>query len=80
MNSDERSKTARKFAGVVVGGTFDRLHEGHWFLLTTALETVTEGGHLLVGIATGPLLAKKLLSEVCHFCVFFVFFIFARKI
>ena len=53
-----------KYHGVVVGGTFDRLHDGHRLLLRTAVQVVTPGGLLVVGISTGVLLQNKYLAEV----------------
>eukprot|EP00271_Cylindrocystis_brebissonii_P021050 TRINITY_DN733_c0_g5_i1.p1 TRINITY_DN733_c0_g5~~TRINITY_DN733_c0_g5_i1.p1 ORF type:complete len:786 (-),score=146.08 TRINITY_DN733_c0_g5_i1:112-2469(-) len=54
-----------RFRGVVVGGTFDRLHKGHELLLRSALALVAPGGVLAVGISTGPeLLRRKVLYEL----------------
>lgn len=53
-----------EYEGVVVAGTFDRLHLGHTQLLRKALSLVAQGGRLVVGISNGQLLAKKPLKEV----------------
>lgn len=57
-------KADRECQGVVVAGTFDRLHLGHTQLLSKALSLVAQGGRLIVGISNGKLLASKTLSEV----------------
>lgn len=45
---------------VAVGGTFDRLHQGHKVLLSCAAAIATKG--LVVGISTEPLLRDKAAS------------------
>ncbi len=53
----------RRFKCVAVGGTFDRLHEGHKALLTRACQV---GERVIVGIATGKLLEKKVRKELIY--------------
>eukprot|EP00850_Spirogloea_muscicola_P012435 SM000080S22950 [mRNA] locus=s80:289938:293695:+ [translate_table: standard] len=57
-------KTVKEYPGVVVGGTFDHLHEGHKLLMRRALQLVEDEGVFVVGISTGRLLSKKKLKEL----------------
>ncbi|KAL2610798.1 hypothetical protein R1flu_022490 [Riccia fluitans] len=50
------------YKAVVLGGTFDRLHDGHRLLLKAAADAAKE--RVLVGISDGPMLEKK---ELKHF-------------
>lgn len=50
------------YSGVVIGGTFDRIHNGHKLLLATALLLADE--KITVGVADGDLLKNKILSEL----------------
>ncbi|CAI7800186.1 unnamed protein product [Closterium sp. NIES-54] len=56
----------RKLSGaygcVVVGGTFDRLHDGHRLLLRTAAAAARE--RVVVGITVGRMLQSKELCEL----------------
>ncbi|XP_011406584.1 PREDICTED: bifunctional coenzyme A synthase-like [Amphimedon queenslandica] len=54
--------TITPHSDVALGGTFDSIHIGHLLLLTTAALIATK--RVLVGIADGPLLAKKVLGEL----------------
>lgn len=47
---------------VCLGGSFDRIHRGHLLLIATAIACVRPCGKLLIGIADGPLLTKKLYT------------------
>nr|CAG4651928.1 EOG090X0864 [Triops cancriformis] len=47
---------------VVLGGTFDRLHEGHKYLLNTAVSRTKR--RLTVGVTDGVMLRKKILWEL----------------
>jgi len=52
----------KQYTGVVIGGTFDRLHDGHKLLIQTALLLADE--KFTVGVANGPLLENKILKEL----------------
>ena len=47
---------------VAVGGTFDHMHQGHHLLL--AATALSSSNSCFVGVASGPLLADKVLSEL----------------
>ena len=49
------------YDGVVIGGTFDRIHDGHRLLVATALLLANK--KFTCGVAEGPLLEKKILKE-----------------
>uniref|UniRef100_A0A915IRI8 Cytidyltransferase-like domain-containing protein n=1 Tax=Romanomermis culicivorax TaxID=13658 RepID=A0A915IRI8_ROMCU len=49
-------------SGVVLGGTFDRIHNGHKFLLTVAALLAKD--KLICGVTDGPMLERKLLYEL----------------
>ena len=52
----------RLYGAVAVGGTFDRFHNGHRLLL--AQSALRAEKRILVGVADGPLLTNKALSEL----------------
>ncbi|XP_068247201.1 bifunctional coenzyme A synthase [Palaemon carinicauda] len=54
------------YSNVVLGGTFDCIHDGHKILLSEALLRCTR--KLTVGIADGPLLKNKTLKELIAPC------------
>ncbi|XP_072969102.1 phosphopantetheine adenylyltransferase 1-like [Typha angustifolia] len=47
---------------VVLGGTFDRLHDGHRRLLKASADLARD--RIVVGVCTGPMLAKKELAHL----------------
>eukprot|EP00897_Mesotaenium_endlicherianum_P000930 jgi/Mesen1/10838/ME000093S10350 len=51
-----------KYSAVVLGGTFDRLHDGHRALLRAAAEAARE--KVVVGVSAGPMLEKKELADM----------------
>ncbi|KAK7006498.1 hypothetical protein SK128_008536, partial [Halocaridina rubra] len=54
------------YCHVVLGGTFDRIHNGHKILLSEALLRCKN--RLTVGVADGPLLKNKTLKELVEPC------------
>uniref|UniRef100_T2ME50 Bifunctional coenzyme A synthase n=1 Tax=Hydra vulgaris TaxID=6087 RepID=T2ME50_HYDVU len=50
------------YDNVVIGGTFDRIHDGHKLLISTALFYAQK--KLVVGVSDGVLLQKKVLKEL----------------
>ncbi|KAL1240507.1 Bifunctional coenzyme A synthase [Trichinella pseudospiralis] len=55
-------QTLPMYKHIVLGGTFDRMHDGHKFLLTIALLLTKR--RLTCGITCGSMLTNKFLSEL----------------
>lgn len=55
-------KMDKKYRKVVLGGTFDRLHNGHKVLLNKAAELASE--HIVIGVTDREMLIKKSLYEM----------------
>lgn len=53
---------SRDYLEVVLGGTFDHIHNGHRLLLGVACLLCQK--KITIGLADGPLLAKKVLKEL----------------
>lgn len=52
----------KRYGSTCLGGTFDRLHVAHKILISEALLLAQK--RIVIGIASGPLLEKKLLKEL----------------
>ncbi|KAL1199529.1 Phosphopantetheine adenylyltransferase [Cardamine amara subsp. amara] len=59
---DSNMSPANSFGAVVLGGTFDRLHDGHRMFLKAAAELARD--RFVVGVCDGPMLTKKQFSEM----------------
>ena len=44
---------------VMVGGTFDPLHDGHKRLISRSFELAGHGGHVVIGLTTDPFASRK---------------------
>ena len=56
------AQTLKAYNDVVLGGTFDNIHDGHRLLLTQS--ALLARRRILVGMSSGPLLKSKVLSEL----------------
>ncbi|KAM0001675.1 putative pantetheine-phosphate adenylyltransferase [Helianthus debilis subsp. tardiflorus] len=50
------------YGSVVLGGTFDRLHDGHRLFLKAAAELARD--RIVVGVCDGPMISKKQFADL----------------
>ncbi|CAB3404980.1 unnamed protein product [Caenorhabditis bovis] len=62
VNPEETQSVTPKYKNIVLGGTFDRLHNGHKVLLTKAAEMASE--RVVVGVTEKNMILKKSLYEM----------------
>ncbi|KAH9297568.1 hypothetical protein KI387_029250 [Taxus chinensis] len=62
MEASEVQSLSNSYDVVVLGGTFDRLHDGHRRLLKAAAELARV--RVVVGVCTGPMLGNKELADL----------------
>ncbi|KAG9457101.1 hypothetical protein H6P81_001609 [Aristolochia fimbriata] len=60
--SNDPEPGSEPYGAVVLGGTFDRLHDGHRKLLEASANLARD--KIVVGVCTGPMLAKKELADI----------------
>ncbi|XP_042210072.1 bifunctional coenzyme A synthase-like [Homarus americanus] len=67
LPQDQINEDSNKmYSSVVIGGTYDCIHAGHKILLTEALLRCKD--RLTCGVADGPLLKNKILSDLIEPC------------
>lgn len=62
VDSKEDSLPSNQYNSVVLGGTFDHLHNGHRSLLKAAADLAK--GRVVIGLTTGPMLESKELAHL----------------
>ncbi|KAL5713421.1 pantetheine-phosphate adenylyltransferase [Ranunculus cassubicifolius] len=61
-SADVSPNPHNSYSAVVIGGTFDRLHDGHRLFLKATAEFARE--RVVVGVCDGPMLIKKQFSNL----------------
>ena len=62
INNLSQATPIQSYTDVALGGTFDCIHNGHQLLLTQGALIATN--RMVVGVANGPLLTNKTLTEL----------------
>ncbi|KAJ0678449.1 putative pantetheine-phosphate adenylyltransferase [Helianthus annuus] len=59
------------YGSVVLGGTFDRLHDGHRLFLKVAAADLARD-RIVVGVCDGPMISKKQVWTLLLLCFLYV--------
>ncbi|GMH06327.1 hypothetical protein Nepgr_008167 [Nepenthes gracilis] len=60
--SNSELSASNSYGAVVLGGTFDRLHDGHRLFLKAAADLARD--RIIVGVCDGPMLTNKQFAEL----------------
>ncbi|MFS7924804.1 putative pantetheine-phosphate adenylyltransferase [Helianthus anomalus] len=58
------------YGSIVLGDTFDRLHDGHRLFLKAAAELARD--RIVVGVCDGPMISKKQVWTLLLLCFLYV--------
>ncbi|XVF12104.1 hypothetical protein REPUB_Repub08aG0085300 [Reevesia pubescens] len=59
---NSKISTPNSYGAVVLGGTFDRLHDGHRLFLRSSAELARD--RIVIGVCAGPMLTNKQFSDL----------------